>query len=234
MKCLLLIALTVTCAVLAVTRPAAADPNNSDATKSAEATPLPTHLPKKKLQPFLKEFCIECHGPDEQEADIRFDQVNWSITNNDTAQRWQDVLDQLNGGDMPPVEADEFPDDKELAVFLDTLTGSVNNARKRLTDHGGEIKMRRLNKREYVHTTRDLFGFDIDINDIPDDGEIGTYDTVGEEQFYTSAHFERYLELGRKIATKSLSIYRRAIDYTILPALNDISSMQAHPTERTQ
>ncbi len=209
MKCLLLIALTVTCAVLAVTRPAAADPNNSDATKSAEATPLPTHLPKKKLQPFLKKFCIECHGPDEQEADIRFDKVNWSITNNDTAQRWQDVLDQLNGGDMPPVEADEFPDDKELAVFLDTLTGSVNNARKRLTDHGGEIKMRRLNKREYVHTTRDLFGFDIDINDIPDDGEIGTYDTVGEEQFYTSAHFERYLELGRKIATKSLSINTR-------------------------
>ncbi|MBT7958890.1 MAG: DUF1587 domain-containing protein, partial [Akkermansiaceae bacterium] len=175
MKCLLLIALTVTCAVLAVTRPAAADPTNSATTKFAEATPQPTHLPKEKLQPFLKEFCIECHGPDEQEADIRFDQVNWSITNNDTAQRWQDVLDQLNGGDMPPVEADEFPDDKELAVFLDTLTGSVNNARKRLTDHGGEIKMRRLNKREYVHTTRDLFGFDIDINDIPDDGEIVTY-----------------------------------------------------------
>ena len=34
--------------------------------------------------------------------------------------------------------------------------------------------------------------------------------------------------------TGSFLYYGRAIDYTILPALNDISSMQAHPTERTQ
>ena len=34
--------------------------------------------------------------------------------------------------------------------------------------------------------------------------------------------------------TGSFLYYGRAIDYTILPALNDIASMQAHPTERTK
>ncbi|MFT6862966.1 MAG: hypothetical protein ACJAVK_001527 [Akkermansiaceae bacterium] len=91
-----------------------------------------------------------------------------------------------------------------MATVLDSLTGSVNAARKRLTDHGGEIKMRRLNKREYAATIRDLFGFDVFLHDISDDGEIATFDTVGEEQFFTSAHFSslrKYLELGREVAT---------------------------------
>ena len=171
---------------------------------TASAAPEATILDSKKLQPFLENYCIECHGPKKQKGQIRFDQTDWKIIDNDTAQRWQDVLDQLNGGDMPPFDADEHPTNDEMAAALDSITGSVLTARKRLTDHGGEIKMRRLNKREYAATIRDLFGFDVSLHDIPDDGEIATFDTVGEEQFFTSAHFEKYLELGREVATTAL------------------------------
>lgn len=154
------------------------------------------------LEPFFKAHCIGCHGPERQEGQIRFDQIAWEITNNDSAQRWQDVLDQLNGGDMPP-EGAKQPSTDDLATALDSLTGAVLEARRRLTDHGGEIKMRRLNKREYSHTIRDLFGFDVSPDDIPDDGEIATFDTVGSEQLFTSSHFEQYLELGRRVAQES-------------------------------
>ncbi len=157
---------------------------------------------RKELEPFLKEYCIRCHGPKRQKGQVRFDTVTWEITNNDTAQRWQDVLDQLNGGDMPPEDA-KLPSDEELANALDVLTGVVNEARHRLTDHGGEIKMRRLNQREYSATIRDLFGFDVALNDIPEDGEIASFDTVGAEQYFNSSHFEKYLELGKKIAMES-------------------------------
>ena len=37
---------------------------------------------------------------------------------------------------------------------------------------------------------------------IPEDGEAATFDTVGAEQFFTSSHFEKYLELGREIAAR--------------------------------
>ena len=164
-----------------------------------------TVVSKDILEPFLGKYCVECHGPDEQEGQLRFDQVNWHITDNDTAQRWQDVLDQLNSGDMPPFEANEFPSNKELTSILESLTKTITTARRRLTDHGGEIKMRRLNRREYSATIRELFGFHVALHDIPDDGEIATFDTVGEEQFFTSAHFEQYLELGRKVAKTALS-----------------------------
>lgn len=163
-----------------------------------------TRISKETLKPFLETYCIECHGPKKQKGQVRFDQALWEITDNDSAQRWQDVLDQLNGGDMPPFDADKHPTNKELAAVLDSLTGSVNTARKRLTDHGGEIEMRRLNRREYAATIRDLFGFEIPLHNIPEDGEIATFDTVGAEQFFTSAHFEKYLELGREVAHTAL------------------------------
>jgi len=177
-------------------------------TAGAQA-PQATTLDKAKLQPFLDSYCIQCHGPEKQKGQIRFDQADWKITDNDTAQRWQDVLDQLNGGDMPP-EDEKQPTIDELSAVLDSVTGSVLTARKRLTDHGGEIKMRRLNKREYSQTIRHLFGFEVSIHDIPDDGEIATYDTVGEEQFFTSAHFEKYLELGREVAKTALQFNTQA------------------------
>lgn len=158
---------------------------------------------KDKLEPFLRDYCIDCHGPDRQRGQVRFDTADWEITNNDTAQRWQDVLDQLNGGDMPPEDADQ-PFDDELATALDALTGAVLEARQRLTDHGGEIKMRRLNQREYSATIRELFGFHVALDEIPEDGEIASFDTVGAEQFFNSSHFEKYLELGKKIGAEAL------------------------------
>lgn len=161
--------------------------------------PQTTRMPKAKLEPFLKENCVKCHGPDKQRGQLRFDEVSWEITNNDTAQRWQDVLDVLNGGEMPP-EDEPQPSDAELSQILDTLTGALLKARMRLTDHGGEIKMRRLNQREYANTVRELFGFRVPLDMIPEDGESEDFDTVGADQFFTSSHFEKYLELGKVVA----------------------------------
>ncbi|MFT5128568.1 MAG: dienelactone hydrolase, partial [Rhodothermales bacterium] len=165
----------------------------------AKALPQVRH----QLEPFLKTYCFRCHGPKKQKGQLRFDRVAWAISNNDNAQRWQDVLDQLNGGDMPPEDAKQPPPD-ELAAALGPLTGAILEARRRLTDHGGEITMRRLNQREYSATIRELFGFDVLHEDIPEDGEVASFDTVGAEQFFSSAHFGKYLELGEKVAQEAL------------------------------
>jgi hypothetical protein len=176
-------------------------PEETSAALELQHSPSITKLPRASLEPFLNKYCIDCHGPDEQNGQVRFDQIDWKISDVDTAQRWQDVLDQLNAGDMPPEDALQPPDDG-LSTLLDHLTGSLLTARRRLTDHGGEIAMRRLNRREYSNSIRDLFGFGVADADIPEDGE-STFDTIGAEQLFTSAHFEQYLELGRKIAVES-------------------------------
>lgn len=121
------------------------------------------------------------------------------------------MLDVPNAGDMPP-EDESQPSTSELAKVLDSLTGTLITARKRLTDHGGEIAMRRLNRREYASTIRDLFGFQIAVEKIPDDNESEIFDTVGADQFFSSSHFDKYLTLGREIV-------RHGFDWSAQPRM---------------
>ena len=51
---------------------------------------------KRNLQPFIKSYCMDCHGPDTQEGQVRFDRVAWQIDNNDTAQAVKPHVSRLS------------------------------------------------------------------------------------------------------------------------------------------
>lgn len=164
----------------------------------------PTLLPKKDLQPFIEKNCLKCHGPEKQKGQVRLDEISWEIGDNDTAQRWQDMLDVLNAGEMPPSE-EEQPADEELIQVLSQLTTHLQEARKRLTARSGATQMRRLNRREYAATIKGLFGFEMNLYDIPEDGETDTFDTVGTEHLFSSAHLKKYHSLGKMISEQALN-----------------------------
>ena len=155
-------------------------------------------------QVFMKEYCIDCHGPKKQKGQVRLDTIDWNITDNDSAQRFQDILDQLHSGDMPPWDEDQ-PTEPEMNKMLDTLTLHIDDARIKLANHKGEIKMRRLNRREYNNSLQALLGFKADLELIPEDIESENFDTVGQDQFFTSNDFEDYLEAGKSASLQALN-----------------------------
>jgi len=53
---------------------------------------------------FLKQHCIQCHGEEKQKGDRRFDSLGTDFSSDDTAYDWQEILDMLNLGEMPPEE----------------------------------------------------------------------------------------------------------------------------------
>ena len=69
----------------------------------------------------------------------------------------------------------------ELAKVVGDLTESLQSAQKMLRDSGGEIALRRLNKREYITTIKDLMGIRINGEKLPDDPS-GRFDTIGQNQ----------------------------------------------------
>ena len=171
----------------------------------AEVPSKPVELNPQLVSGFLEKHCIACHGPQKQKGKLRLDELSIELSNDSIAAHWQDVLDTLNAGDMPP-EDEPQPSKKELTGFLAELTGKLKDARRHLSDQGREVAMRRLNRREYVNSIESLFGFKVGTDSLPEDDPADPFDTIGSQQFFSSYHFEKYLEISRVIVTDALAL----------------------------
>jgi mono/diheme cytochrome c family protein len=150
----------------------------------------------QKHRALFHDYCISCHGPEKQKGKFRVDQLDYSITNLETAEKWQKVLNELNAGEMPP-EDEKQPPNTMKADFLEELSHVMVAARRSLADRHGEITLRRLNRREDGNTLRELLGVDVDVTELPADTGTGGFDTVGSDLFMSGNQFEQYLEIGR-------------------------------------
>lgn len=146
---------------------------------------------------FLREHCTGCHNAEKQKGKVRLDDIPFVLDDIPTADLWQKVLNSVNSGEMPP-EDEPQPADEAKTAFLDALSGTLVTAREVLSDVEGRITMRRLNRREYKDTIRDLLGVAVPAGELPADGGAGTFDTVGSSLFMSSDQFEQYLALGRQ------------------------------------
>ncbi|MFT6621669.1 MAG: hypothetical protein ACJASX_004590, partial [Limisphaerales bacterium] len=152
-------------------------------------------LPKKHVA-LLENYCFDCHDADTQKGKVNLESLPFQITTPRQAELWQKVLNAMNSGEMPP-EDKRQPQNAEKADFLDALAQTMVLARRKLSDAGGKITMRRLNRREYRNTIKHLTGVSPDVSTLPSDAGAGTFDTVGASQFISSDQFEQYLKLGR-------------------------------------
>lgn len=153
-------------------------------------------VPEKHRQ-FFESYCTECHNADKQKGKVRLDNIPLKLDSVESAERWQKILNQVNSGEMPPEESKQ-PENGAKTEFLDAVANTLVAARRTLSDQHGNITMRRLNRREYQNTIRELLGVEVDVRDLPKDGGAGGFDTVGSALFMSSDQFEQYLALGRK------------------------------------
>lgn len=160
-----------------------------------QAAPPEARLPEKH-RAFFKANCLDCHDSETREGKVDLGTLSLSITTLEQAELWQKVLNALNSGEMPP-EDSEQPGNAEKANFLDALAGTMVAARNKFSDSGGKITMRRLNRREYLNSIKQLTGVTLDVSNLPADGGAGNFDTVGSSLFMSSDQIEQYLKLGR-------------------------------------
>ena len=91
-----------------------------------------------------------------------------------------------------------------MSAVIGTLTNVLFKAEEKLKDSGGKIALRRLNRREYQATIKDLMGIKFNLKDLPDDAN-GRFDTIGQNQSLSSMQLKKYFYINRKIASTSLS-----------------------------
>ena len=157
----------------------------------------PHAMVQERQRTLFQNYCQKCHGAEQAKGKFRVDDLSFTITNLETAEKWQKVLNQMNAGEMPP-EDEKQPTRAEKADFLDELANVMVAARRSLGDQNGVITMRRLNRREYRNTLRELLGVEINVSELPTDSGSGGFDTVGANLFMSGNQFEQYQALGRE------------------------------------
>ncbi len=146
---------------------------------------------------FLSRYCLGCHDADTQKGDRRLDDLPLTIGPDiATAERWQEVLHQLQLGEMPPVKKKQ-PTDAERRAILEWIDSQLTVAQSAAQTRGGTVVHRRLNRAEYLHTVQDVFGFTGDFDpttSFPGDEELDGFRNIGSALRTSRHHVEQYLK----------------------------------------
>jgi Protein of unknown function (DUF1592)/Protein of unknown function (DUF1588)/Protein of unknown function (DUF1587)/Protein of unknown function (DUF1595)/Ca-dependent carbohydrate-binding module xylan-binding/Protein of unknown function (DUF1585) len=150
------------------------------------------------VQPFLAEWCAECHSGDEPDADLDLPKLFKRMPSTKRLGLLLDVRDVLKDREMPP-EDEPAPSDQERQAMVTWIRKTIE-LRKRGLD-AGRVTMRRLSRVEYRNTVRDLFGIDEDVTrDFPADDLGYGFDNNGDTLSLSVLHLEKYAAAARRIA----------------------------------
>jgi hypothetical protein len=165
-----------------------------------------------QVKPLLSTYCVSCHGPTKQKGDRRFDRLDGEIPDDDALVELQDILDQLNLGEMPPKDARQpSPAERQRAVAW--LTDRIAQFHRDRKPAEVETVLRRLNAREYRNTLRDLLHLNMTMFDpaagFPRDQTTQHVDNVGETLVTSGALLQRYLAVAQQVTDKVFAPARK-------------------------
>ncbi len=162
-----------------------------------------------KPDAFLSHYCFDCHGANEQKGDRRFDNLPSSVgADVAIAERWQEVLHQLQLGEMPPSDEKQPTDDERRSVIA-WIEEQVTKAQSIVNDRGGQVVHRRLSRAEYLNTVKDIFGFDGDFDpttSFPGDEELEGFRNIGSALRTSRHHLEQYLKAADEVLEQAYDL----------------------------
>lgn len=172
------------------------------------AVPCIAQEPSFNVQGALTTYCTSCHGADKQKSERRFDQLRFPLEDNDSLALAQEIIDELVLEEMPPKEAKQ-PAPRTRQALIRSLREQMAIFRESSESVGGETVLRRLNRREYRNTVRDLLNLDMQMFDptrkFPRDQAEEHFDNVGNTLVTTGFLLEQYLFAADQVIEKALS-----------------------------
>lgn len=145
---------------------------------------------------FLQDYCIKCHGDEKQKGDRRFDHLGLDFSDEDTAFEWQEILDLINLGDMPPKDETQ-PSDGERTSIVSWITPRLDEFYADLTEKES-TGLRRMNRFQYRNTIQELLGLNMDsfnpTSAFPSEEKFEGFENIASKLVTSRYHMERYLE----------------------------------------
>lgn len=162
---------------------------------AATASAQPEHLPGA-ARAFLESHCIACHRGESPPGGILLDTAEIDWAERGATARWERVHAALEQRVMPPAAVPQ-PSPDERDGFVAWIEGRL----LQYSGVGGTVP-RRLNREEYEHTVRDIFGmpgFSLPDAFPADDSHHG-FDNVGEGLILSPPLMAQYLAVANSVA----------------------------------
>lgn len=158
--------------------------------------------PSDHQRSFLTRYCVQCHGPNQQEGELRLDTLSTDFSDPLISSKWAEVLNSINGHEMPP-EDEKQPSTEAAAAFATWLESAL--AQAEIAERATCVVLRRMNRAEYNNTIRDLVGVDFDPAEaFPEDPPAGGFDNIGEALTMSPLQMELYYSAARTILDHAL------------------------------
>lgn len=174
---------------------------------SVHAAEKPAAAPatyEQGLLPFLRKYCVDCHGDGAHKGDFAFDRYRSLDALKRDRQVWTKVLKLLKFEVMPPASAVK-PSAEERAQAVKWLDHQLFYVDCSQPHDPGRVTVRRLNKTEYNNTLRDLLGVDLQPgNDFPADDTGHGFDNIGDVLTVPPLLLEKYLAAAEDIAERAV------------------------------
>ena len=180
------------------------------AKKSKYFQPLPplinAEVPKanlavfeKSIKPILNRSCVQCHGAENEEGNIRIDTLNPDVMKGDDVAWWLEVLAVLSNGEMPPPDEVEMSDNDRRTVVA-WLSREIQLASSVRRATAGHSSFRRMTRYECNYALQDILGLPYDFaKDLPPEpaSEDG-FQNSSEMLHMSVVQFATYRQLARK------------------------------------
>ncbi|HEY5312995.1 MAG TPA: DUF1592 domain-containing protein [Pirellulales bacterium] len=169
------------------------------ATVSAAPSPSPGFA--EAVEPYLREHCQRCHGPDKHKGDLRLDALARDFGGGSETERWLEVITRIGAGEMPP-EGEPQPTAEASGRVIEWLSSRIKEGEAARMAKRAEVTHYRLSREEYSHAVYDLLGVRYDTRApgaFSEDPNWQGFERLGSELSLSPAHVEQYLKAAADI-----------------------------------
>ena len=182
----------------------------------AALVPRIQHEREQQRWGMFREYCTECHNPDDLAGNISFKGLQPDSVPEHQAM-FEAAVRKLRGHLMPPPGSPQPPSrdvDRMIAFLEDSIDAGATQ-----TEMIGYVPAQRLNRTEYANVVKDLLDVDIDPAEyLPPEIEVNGFTNIAAALSVSPAFVEQYVDMARTVAHLAVGEPRPKVATAFFPA----------------
>ena len=181
---------------------------------------------------LVKQYCTGCHNDRAKAGQLSLAQFDASnAANPEHVITTEKMIRKLRAGMMPPASA-RRPEPEQIKALAIALESRIDRAAL-VNPNPGSRPFQRLNRAEYGHAIKDIFGIDIDVASLlPADTISNGFDNVADAQAFSTTLMEAYLRASAKVTALAIGDKEAAAtetNYRVPKTASQLSRVEGAP-----